>query len=133
MKKLFFLIIISGLSKYCYSQDGDFYNLYFEGNALTVKGQYDKAIAKYNEALKLFQAPYVYYNRANAYLGKKDYANALLDYDQTIKLNKDYAEAYSQRGLIKYAMGDKTCCDDLKKAVKLDLADADITFKKICR
>lgn len=126
-------MLISGFSKICFSQDTDFYNLYFEGNALTIKGQYDKAIEKYNQAIKLFSAPYVYYNRANAYLGKKDYTNALADYDKTILMNKDYAEAYHQRGMIKYAMGDNTCCDDIKKAVKLDLNDEELVFKKLCK
>ena len=133
MKKLFLLLLISGFFKCCMAQDVEIYNLYFEGNALVVKGQYDKAIDKYNQALKLFQAAYVYYNRGNAYYGKKDYANAVLDYTKTLKLNSGYAEAYYQRGLIKSTTGDKTCCDDLKKAVKLELADATAAFKKNCK
>ncbi len=133
MKKTFILLLISGFSKCCMAQNVDFYNLYFEGNALVVKGQYDKAIDKYNQALKLFPAAYVFYNRGNAHYGKKDYPNALLDYTITLKMNSGYAEAYYQRGLIKSTTGDKTCCDDFKKAVKLELADATDTFKKNCK
>lgn len=133
MKKLLLLLFVSCLSSQVFSQDADFYNLYFEGNASLAKGQYDKAIDKYNQAIKLSPAPYVYFNRGNAYCGKKSYSEALLDYDQTIKLNNAYAEAYCQRGLVKFAMGDKTCCDDLKKAVKLDLEDAKPIFKRTCK
>jgi tetratricopeptide (TPR) repeat protein len=133
MKKLLFLFFISGFSKCSFSQDADFYNFYFEGNALLVKGQYDKAIEKYNSALKLAEIAYVYYNRGNAYYGKKDFTNALSDFNKTIKLNDSYAEAYCQRGLVKNALGDKTCCDDLKKAVKLDMESAKEFYKTICK
>lgn len=133
MNKLILLLLISGFSKCCFSQDVDFYNFYFEGNALLVKGQYDKAIEKYNKALKLAEIAYVYYNRGNAYYAKKDYPNALLDYTKTLKLNDSYAEAYCQRGLLKNTIGDKTSCDDLKKAVKLDMESAKTAFKTICK
>lgn len=133
MKQLLLLILLSFFSKFCFSQDNAFYNLYFEGNAFLAKGQFDLAIEKYNKAIKIFEAPYAYYNRANAYYGKKDLAKALLDYSKTITLNPSYAEAYLQRGLVKTEKGDKTGCDDLKKAVKLDMPDARETFKKLCK
>jgi tetratricopeptide (TPR) repeat protein len=133
MKKLLFLLFIVSLSKNCLSQDGDFYNLYFAGNALLAKGQHDKAIEKYNAAIKLFSADYVFFNRGNAYYAKKDYTNALLDYSKTLKMNDGYAEAYFQRGLTKSAVGDKTGCDDLKKADKLKLDGAEAAFKKFCK
>jgi tetratricopeptide (TPR) repeat protein len=133
MKKFFLLFLLSGIAKCGFSQDADFYNLYFAGNAALSKGNFDVAIEKYNAALKLSQVPYVYFNRGNAYYGKKDYTNALIDYSVTIKLNTDYAEAYCQRGLVKNAMGDKTCCDDIKKAVKLDMESAKEVFKSICK
>ena len=133
MKKLFLLLLISGFSKCCFSQDGDFYNLYFAGNALLSKGQFDQAITKYGEALKLFKADYVYFNLGNAYVGKKDYSSALDDYTKTLELNKGYAEAYCQRGLVKIALSDNTACDDLKKAAKLDLEEAKTIFKKNCK
>lgn len=134
MKKLLFLILISGFSKFCFSQDTDFYNLYFEGNALLSKGQNDKAIEKYNQAIKLFaSADYVYFNRGNAYFRKKDFANALVDYNKTLKMNTDYAEAYFQRGLTKNSLGDNTCCDDFKKADKLKLEGAKEAHKLYCK
>ena len=133
MKKLLLFLIFLGSSVCCTAQTGEFYNFYFEGNSLLVKGQFDKSIEKYNEALKIFQAAYVYYNRGNAYYGKKDYVNAVNDYNKAIKMNERYAEAYCQRGLIKIATGDKTACDDIKKAAKFDLDDAKEAEKKNCK
>lgn len=133
MKKLLLLLLILGFSEKCFSQDTDFYNLYFEGNANLAKGQYDIAIEKYNQALKLFPADYVYFNRGNANYRKKDLPNAMLDYTITIKMNPDYAEAYFQRGLIKSTAGDKTGCDDFKRAIKLELEGAKETYKKNCK
>ena len=133
MKKLFILSILFYFSNFCYSQNGEFYNLYFEGNALSVKGQYEKAIEKYNQALKLFEKDYVYYNLGNAYYGKKDYANAIINYNKALKMNERYAEAYCQRGLIKIATHDNTACDDIKKAAKLELEDAKTALKANCK
>lgn len=133
MKKLFLLLYISALSLNSFSQDTDFYNTYFEGNALLSKGQYDKAIEKYNAALKLFPADYVFFNRGNANFKKGDLPNAMLDYTITIKMRDDYAEAYFQRGLIKNTTGDKTSCDDFKKAVKLELEGSKEAFRKYCK
>lgn len=116
------------------SQSVDFYNLYFDGNGLFSKGEYDKAIAKYNQALKLNVADYVYFNRGNAYYGKKDYQNALSDYNKTLQMNNEYGEAYYQRALVKYNLGDKAgSCDDFKKASKMKMADADADYKKYCK
>ncbi len=133
MKKMLLFLFICCFSKLAFSQTGDFYNHYFEGNALLVKGQWDKAIEKYTAASKLFEAAYVYYNRGNAYLGKKDYANAMLDFNRALKMNERYAEAYCQRGLVKLATSDNTACDDFKRAVKLELEEAKDIVKKNCK
>ena len=98
-----------------------------------VKGQYVKAIECYNKALKLSQPDYVYFNRGNAYFGKKDYIAAMADYNKALQMNKSYTEAYCQRGLVKSYLGDKTCCDDLKKAIKLDSPDAKEAYEKNCK
>jgi tetratricopeptide (TPR) repeat protein len=132
MNRFIFIIALLICSKLSLAQSNDFYSMYFEANSLLVKGQYVKAIENYNKALKLSEKDYLYFNRGNAYFGKKDYPNAMLDYDKALLMNKGYTEAYCQRGLVKSIIGDKTCCDDLKKAIKLDSPDAKSAFDKNC-
>src|SRR5262249_38751328 len=40
-----------------------------------------------------------YNNRGNAYTAKGEYDNAIQDYDQSIKLNPNYARAFNNRGV----------------------------------
>jgi tetratricopeptide (TPR) repeat protein len=47
-----------------------------------------------------------FYNRALAYENKKDYARAIADYDEAIRLNPNDADALLYRGLDKQRMGD---------------------------
>ena len=126
------LLVLTAMSK-SYAQNAKFYKLYFDGNSALVKGQSDKAIDCYNQALKIFQADYVFFNRGNAYFDKKDWKNAMADYDKTISLNKTYAEAYCQRGFVKIQVSDPGACDDFKKAIKGDSEDAKSAFEKYCK
>ncbi len=41
----------------------------------------------------------VYFNRGVAYIDLKEYEKAIADYNKTIKLNRNYAEAYFYRGI----------------------------------
>ncbi len=45
------------------------------------------------------------YNRGNAYYGLKEYEKALVDFDESIRLDKDYALAWLVRGYTYYATG----------------------------
>jgi tetratricopeptide (TPR) repeat protein len=47
-----------------------------------------------------------FYNRALAYENKKDYARAIADYDEAIRLNPNDADALLYRGLDKQRIGD---------------------------
>src|SRR5713226_1010519 len=62
------------------------YNM--RGSAYYDKGEYDIAIADFNDALKSGPpSGIIFHNRGNAWRNKSDYAKALSDYDQAINLN----------------------------------------------
>ena len=76
------------------------------GNAYRAKGDHDRGIADYSEAIRLnpnFAG--FYYNRGLAYRYKKDYHRAIADFDVVIRLNPRDAEAYYNRGLMYEALG----------------------------
>ena len=51
-----------------------------EGDWAT-KGDFDKAIADYDQAIKLNSNGWMYYNRGDAWAGKGDYDKAIADYE----------------------------------------------------
>jgi tetratricopeptide (TPR) repeat protein len=60
------------------------YNL--RGSAYYDKGEYDIAIADFNDALRIGPpSGIIYHNRGNAWRGKGEYAKAIADYDMSIK------------------------------------------------
>ena len=61
--------------------------------------QIDRAIADFNEALKIVPYdPLTYFNRGLAHFEKGEYELSIADYDQALQLKPDYAEAYFVRG-----------------------------------
>src|SRR6266508_103288 len=78
-----------------------------------LKGEYDRAIADYDQAIKLKPSAEAYFNRGNAHLGKSHYHHAIDDYNQAIKLKADFAAAFDNRcwaravvGILKPALAD---------------------------
>jgi tetratricopeptide (TPR) repeat protein len=70
------------------------------GDEYLEKGDYDRAIADYNEALKLnpnFQA--VIANRGVAFRKKGDYDRAIADYDAALKLDPNDADVRTNRNI----------------------------------
>ncbi len=62
-------------------------------------GEYDKAIADYDEAIRLGpDYAFAYNNRGLAYYCKKEYDKAITDYDEAIRLRPDLAVAFNDRG-----------------------------------
>ena len=62
-----------------------------------------------------------YNNRGNAYSAKGEYDRAVQDYDQSIKLNPNYAQAFNNRGVAyqKKAEYDRAI-EDFDESIKLN-------------
>jgi tetratricopeptide (TPR) repeat protein len=70
-------------------------NYNYRGLAYNRKGENDRAIADYTEALRLDpKYAMAYDNRALAYRSKGDTDRAIANYDKAIQLKPDLAEAY---------------------------------------
>ncbi|MBF0507239.1 MAG: tetratricopeptide repeat protein [Nitrospirae bacterium] len=71
------------------------------------KGDYDKAIADYSEAIRRNpQYALAYNNRGIAWRDKGDYDKAIADYSEAILLNPQYVLAYNNRGIAWRDKGD---------------------------
>jgi tetratricopeptide (TPR) repeat protein len=69
------------------------------GNAYVDKGQPERAIEDYDQALRL--APHgsgIFVNRGIAYAALGQFDRAIQDYDEALRLKPDFAEAYYFRG-----------------------------------
>ena len=65
-----------------------------------MKGDKDRAIADYNEAIRLNPNDAdAYYNRGNAWSDKGDNDGAIADYNEAIRLIPQFANAYYNRAL----------------------------------
>src|SRR5689334_2164046 len=97
------------------------YNL--RGSAYYDKGEYDIAIADFNDALKTATGDVgiIYHNRGNAWRGKNEFAKAIDDYDMSIKLGPKSAFSYQNRGTSKRALGDlEGALADINEAIRID-------------
>lgn len=92
----------------------------YRGIAQRNKGQYDRAIADYTQAIKLNpKFTYAYNNRGEAYDNKGQYDRAIADYTQAITLYPKDADAYGNRGVAyeKTGQRDKALAD-YRKAIE---------------
>jgi tetratricopeptide (TPR) repeat protein len=91
------------------------------GDAYLSKGDYDHALADFNQAIKLQpDSAMAYANRASVYFVKQDFDLVLADLNQTIKLQPDWDLAYMKRGSAYYMKGDTDhALADINLAIKL--------------
>lgn len=81
--------------------------LKLEGNKAMAQKNFDLAIEKYSEAIKLIPTNTVYLsNRAAAYSSNRQHELALADAEKATQIEPTYAKAWSRLGLAKYALGD---------------------------
>jgi tetratricopeptide (TPR) repeat protein len=75
------------------------------GDAFRAKGDQDRAIQDYAEAIRLIpNNPQAFNNRGFTYAAKDDHNRAIRDYDQAIQLNPSCSLAFSNRGLSHFRM-----------------------------
>ncbi|MCX5694595.1 MAG: tetratricopeptide repeat protein [Candidatus Omnitrophica bacterium] len=74
------------------------------GLAYFDKGEYDKALIDFTQAVKL-NRNYAdgFYNRGKVYQKKGEYGKAVFDYTEAIKIEPGYVGAYINRGLVYYS------------------------------
>jgi tetratricopeptide (TPR) repeat protein len=85
------------------------------------KGDSDRAIADYSEALRLSPHAVIYANRAFNYSNKRDFERAMADVNQALKLDSKYARAYGIRGFVFAQKGDDDrAFADYNEAIRLD-------------
>jgi len=76
------------------------------GRAWSDRGDYDRAIADFNQAIRLdHNYADAFNNRGVAYSGRGDPARAIPDFDRAIQIDPHYAIAIFNRGLAYQAMG----------------------------
>ena len=90
-------------------------------NSGRMKGQNDKTIADYNNAIELNpRDAEAYYNRGIAYYNKGQYDQTISDYSKAIEINPKYAEAYNNRAVSCYLKGEyDKVWEDVHKAQNL--------------
>jgi len=79
---------------------------YDRGNAYQQKGDFDHAIADYDQAIR--HSPGMsgaFGNRGTAYQAKGQYALAVADYNEAIRINPKYAMALQNRCWVRFVMG----------------------------
>ena len=101
--------------------------LIFRGFAYRSKGDYDRAIHDFDQAIRLKpDLANAFNNRGIAYDYKGDYDRAIQDFDQAIRLQPDYADAFNNRGIDYAYKGDyDRAIQDFDQAIRLRPAYAE--------
>lgn len=98
-------------------------NIYYSRALIYVElGEYEKAIADYTKAIDFKYNPLsiAYYNRAIAYRYKQDVQAAISDFNKSLLLDPNYADAYFDRANAYSSQGEREkAIADYKKAAEL--------------
>ena len=102
------------------------------GVAYGHKGEHDKAIADFTEAIHLDpKDAEAYFNRGVAYGSKGEHDKAIADFTEAIRLDPKDAQAYANRGFAYENKGehDKAIAD-LTEAIRLNPKDAEAYYSR---
>ncbi|TPK96226.1 MULTISPECIES: tetratricopeptide repeat protein [unclassified Mesorhizobium] len=93
-----------------------------QGRALQEKGDYDRAIAEFDQAIDLDpNNAAAYYGRAQSLTLKRNFEQALADYDKAVSLAPTEAKIHADRGLVRMSRHDiDGAYGDFQKALVLD-------------
>jgi lipoprotein NlpI len=96
------------------------------GVTYSAKGDLDRAIADFDDAIRLNpKDKEAVSNRGNAYRTKGDFGRAIVDYDQLVQLDAKNARAYFHRARFYWQIGSLTkSLTDLDQAIQLNPKDA---------
>jgi len=111
------VLFVSALFTACTSSD-DYLD---QGRALLREGKSREALAALNQAVEADAENADAFNtRGVAYFELKEYSNALLDYEQALKLNPTFYRPYYNRALLKTTQGDvQAALSDYSEAIRL--------------
>ncbi len=89
-------------------------------NAYSDKGDLNRALRDYNEAIRIDPGhPFAYYNRGLFYGHHGDNEHAIADYTEAIRLKPDFGDAYKSRGIAYMSDRPSEGMKDWVKAVEL--------------
>lgn len=97
------------------------YAEFYAGVARINQEEYDKAIERFSQAIRLNPSYWeAYGKRGTSYKQKGKYVLAIQDYCKAIDLNSRYADAYANRGATYWRLGEFECAhQDYNRALEL--------------
>ncbi|KAK1570139.1 tetratricopeptide [Colletotrichum navitas] len=92
------------------------------GNKAIAEKNFDEAVAKFSEAIKLQPDNHILYsNRSAAYASKKDWQHALEDAKKTTEIKPDWPKGWGRLGTAYYGLGDLLAANDAyEEGLKVD-------------
>ncbi|MBC6474770.1 MAG: serine protease [Hormoscilla sp. GM102CHS1] len=95
---------------------------YNRGVDYSRQGEYERAIADYNQAIRISpNYAHAYNNRGVIYNNQGEYERAIADYNQAIRINPNYSHAYNNRGLAYNNQGEyERAIADYNQAIRIN-------------
>jgi tetratricopeptide (TPR) repeat protein len=104
----------------CHARDAEYYA--YRGEVRLTKGEHDKAIADFNEAIRLDRDyAYAYDRRGIVWQDMGEYDEAIIDYSEALRIYPRYPPAYCGRGHAWAKKGDyDKAASDYNRALAVD-------------